>query len=95
MGRIAHVHNCNFQWQLRDGRIFCFLELDISLIDFIKYIASLEGVALDPVYTGKAFYGLYNEIKKGNLSHHKNILFIHTGGIFGWKAEQRDIIKNF
>lgn len=64
-------------------------------IDFIKYIASLEGVALDPVYTGKAFYGLYNEIKKGNLSHHKNILFIHTGGIFGWKAEQRDIIKNF
>ena len=64
-------------------------------IDFIKYIASLEGVALDPVYTGKAFYGLYNEIKKGNLSNHKNILFIHTGGIFGWKAEQRDIIKNF
>ena len=62
-------------------------------IDFIKYIGALEGVALDPVYTGKAFYGLYNEIKKGTFAQHKNILFIHTGGIFGWKAEQRTLIK--
>lgn len=63
-------------------------------IDFIKYIAGLEGVALDPVYTGKAFYGLYQEIKKGTFAHHKNILFIHTGGIFGWKSEQRTFIKD-
>lgn len=63
-------------------------------IDFIKYIAGLEGVALDPVYTGKAFYGLYQEIKKGTFTHHKNILFIHTGGIFGWKSEQRTFIKD-
>ncbi len=64
-------------------------------IDFIKHIASLEGVAFDPVYTGKSFYGLYKEIRKGNFSNHKNILFIHTGGIFGWKTEQRILIKEF
>ncbi|ERJ11002.1 D-cysteine desulfhydrase family protein [Haloplasma contractile] len=50
---------------------------------FIRYLAKLEGVILDPVYTGKAMYGLVNEIKSGNLNHHKNILFIHTGGLFG------------
>lgn len=52
-------------------------------IEFIKEIAALEGVILDPVYTGKAFYGLVNEIKKGRFKDAKNILFIHTGGLYG------------
>lgn len=52
-------------------------------LEFIHQFAKLEGVILDPVYTGKAMYGLVNEIKKGSLKDYKNILFIHTGGIFG------------
>ncbi|WP_432406665.1 D-cysteine desulfhydrase family protein [Wukongibacter sp. M2B1] len=52
-------------------------------IEFIHELAKLEGVILDPVYTGKAMFGLVNEIKKGNLKEHKNILFIHTGGLYG------------
>lgn len=61
-------------------------------IDFIKYFAKLEGIILDPVYTGKAMYGLVEEIKKGTFDNSKNILFIHTGGIFGWNKEARDLI---
>ena len=52
-------------------------------MEFIKYLARLEGLILDPVYTGKAMYALVNEIKKGTLSQYQNILFIHTGGLFG------------
>lgn len=52
-------------------------------LEFIHYLAKLEGVILDPVYTGKAMYGLVNEIKNGNMQEYKNILFIHTGGMFG------------
>lgn len=52
-------------------------------IEFIHQLARLEGVVLDPVYTGKAMYGLANEIKKGNFKDHTNILFIHTGGLYG------------
>lgn len=52
-------------------------------INFISEFAKLEGVILDPVYTGKAMYGLTEEIKKGSFKHYKNILFIHTGGLFG------------
>ncbi|MCM1989387.1 D-cysteine desulfhydrase family protein [Oceanirhabdus seepicola] len=52
-------------------------------IDFIRELAQLEGIILDPVYTGKAMYGLANEIKKGTFKEHQNILFIHTGGLFG------------
>lgn len=51
---------------------------------YIKKIASLEGLVLDPVYTGKGMYGVYNELLSGgNLTHQENILFIHTGGLFG------------
>jgi len=52
-------------------------------LDFIRYIARKEGLVLDTVYTGKAFYGLMEEIKKGRFGDKSNILFIHTGGLFG------------
>jgi D-cysteine desulfhydrase len=50
---------------------------------FIRDLSRLEGIILDPVYTGKAMYGLTEEIKKGTFNKYKNILFIHTGGLFG------------
>lgn len=50
---------------------------------FIQFFSKLEGIILDPVYTGKAMYGLAEEIKKGTFINYKNILFIHTGGLFG------------
>lgn len=57
-------------------------------LSFIAEIARKEALALDPVYTGKAMYGLYNEIKSSNMSDSKNILFIHTGGLFGLFPKQ-------
>lgn len=63
-------------------------------IEFIHKLAKKEGVILDPVYTGKAMYGLVEEIKKGTFSNHKNILFIHTGGIFGWNSFARGLVEN-
>lgn len=53
-------------------------------LEYIKKAARLEGVIFDPVYTGKGMYGVYNELQPGgNLNHAKNILFIHTGGLYG------------
>lgn len=54
-----------------------------EVYDTISLLAKEEGEVLDPVYTGKAFYGLLSEIKNGNFSHYKNIVFVHTGGVFG------------
>lgn len=58
----------------------------ISRNEELKYIlevAQSEGIIFDPVYTGKAFRGLVDQIKKGNLDSSENILFIHTGGLYG------------
>jgi D-cysteine desulfhydrase len=63
-----------------------------EIYDTIKLVASLEGVVLDPVYSGKAFYGMLEEIKAGRYDNHSDIVFIHTGGIFGLLAEHDQII---
>lgn len=53
-------------------------------LSVIKKVAQLEGLILDPVYTGKAMTGLLAEIEKGkHFTPGDNILFIHTGGHFG------------
>jgi D-cysteine desulfhydrase len=49
-------------------------------------VARGEGIVLDPVYTGKAMYGLLNELQQGAARAKKlsdPIIFLHTGGIFG------------
>ncbi len=51
--------------------------------DLIGHIARTEGLVLDPVYTGKAFYGLVSETFKGTFEGMERILFIHTGGLYG------------
>lgn len=53
-------------------------------IAFIKKVAHDTGVLLDPVYTGKAFRGLIQELQADHFPGLKNILFIHTGGQFGF-----------
>lgn len=51
-----------------------------SIIDKAIYdMMVLNGIPLDPTYTGKAFLGMRDYIIKNNISN-KNVLFIHTGG---------------
>jgi D-cysteine desulfhydrase len=54
-----------------------------SVFKTIKRLARLEGVILDPVYTGKAFQGLLSDIEAGVYSECENVVFVHTGGVFG------------
>ena len=54
-----------------------------EVIQTIKELASLEGLLLDPVYTGKAFWGLLSEIKLGRFKGVSDVVFVHTGGSYG------------
>lgn len=47
----------------------------------IKLLAQTEGIILDPVYTGRAFYGMIDMIEKDKFAPNSTILFWHTGGI--------------
>lgn len=46
----------------------------------IKLTAALEGILLDPVYTGRAMGGLINMIRTKQLGKDDKVLFWHTGG---------------
>ena len=47
----------------------------------IRRVARLEGLLLDPVYTGKAMHALVSEVEAGRWDG--PIVFWHTGGAFG------------
>lgn len=46
----------------------------------IQLCARLEGILVDPVYTGRAFGGFMDVIQQGKYSREDNLLFWHTGG---------------
>lgn len=52
-------------------------------LEFIKEFSRDEGIILDPVYMGKGLHAAYSEIEKANPWFKGNVLFIHTGGLFG------------
>jgi len=59
-------------------------------IEAISLVARLEGVLLDPVYTGRAMAGLLAQIERGELGPEDRVLFWHTGGtpaIFSYGAD--------
>ncbi len=52
-------------------------------LEAIRDLARLEGVVLDPVYTGKAYHAMISELQKNPDCFGSRIVFVHTGGLFG------------
>lgn len=50
-------------------------------LEAIRKVAALEGLLLDPVYSGKAMGGLIDRIRRGEFDTVRDLVFIHTGGI--------------
>lgn len=55
---------------------------DSDLLTFIREFYMQHRIKLDPVYTGKTMFALYDLLEKGELDNQK-VLFIHTGGVQG------------
>ncbi|MGD9044632.1 MAG: D-cysteine desulfhydrase [Desulfobacterales bacterium] len=51
-----------------------------GMAEATRMLARLEGVLIDPVYSGKAMAGLIDLVRKGTFNQNENLLFIHTGG---------------
>lgn len=51
-----------------------------EMVEAVRMFASLEGVLLDPVYTGKAAAGLIALVRSGEIARDERVLFVHTGG---------------
>jgi 1-aminocyclopropane-1-carboxylate deaminase len=53
------------------------------LLDFIKGFYQDYNILLDPVYTGKMFFSVWEMIKNAQIATGSRILLIHTGGLQG------------
>lgn len=54
-----------------------------ELIRFVKQFVATTGILIEPVYTGKMLYALYDLAAKNYFSPGSRILAVHTGGIWG------------
>ena len=79
--------NINKNFQLSDIRLNRDYDKDgygvvtNNEINAINELAKNEGVLLDPVYTGRAFYGMLDFLKEKKIPTNANVLFWHTGGL--------------
>lgn len=58
-------------------------KVDTRLIEFIKRFVAATGILIEPVYTGKMLYALYDLAATGHFKSGSSILAIHSGGIWG------------
>ena len=57
-------------------------------------IARSSGTLLEPVYTGKAMFGLEQAILRGDIARDARVLFMHTGGLPGLLAQGDDLAES-
>jgi 1-aminocyclopropane-1-carboxylate deaminase len=71
-------------WQISfDYHFGGYAKVNAELINFIKEFKQNHLTQLEPVYTGKMMYGLYDLIKKDYFPHGTKIVTVHTGGLQG------------
>lgn len=56
---------------------------DDRLIQFIKQFVAETGILIEPIYTGKMLYAIFDLAAKDYFKKSDRILAIHTGGIWG------------
>ena len=65
-------------------------------LDDLRFYAKLarqEGVLLDPAYCGKAFRGMLAELRKTPDRFGRQILFLHSGGVFSFEAYRQQFAR--
>lgn len=77
-------------WQLITGYEFGgYARFDAGLIRFINMFRDSHRIPLDPVYTAKLFYGVFDCISRGFFPRGSRILLLHTGGLQGIRGFNR------
>ncbi len=68
-----------------------------GMTEAVTLLARLEGVLLDPVYSGKGMAGLIDLIRKRALPPNETVVFLHTGGavgLFGYAGHFQSALQN-
>ena len=64
-----------------------------ELINFVNYFKQTNQIQLDPIYTGKMVFGIFELIKNHYFSEYSKILMVHTGGLQGIEGMNQQLKK--
>ena len=71
-------------WELWEAYHFGgYAKVDSKLIIFMNNFKTTYKIPLDPVYTAKMMYGIFDAIQSGEIPKDAKVLAIHTGGLQG------------
>lgn len=60
-----------------------YAKIDTELVRFMNNFKQKHNILLDPVYTGKMMYGIFDLMEKEYFNKNSRILAVHTGGLQG------------
>ena len=77
-GKIYNNWEINFNYHFGG-----YAKFDSGLMRFIKNFDEVHKIKLEPIYTGKMMFGIYDLIKKDYFNYGDSIIATHTGGLQG------------
>ena len=81
-------------WEINTNYHFGgYAKVNKDLINFMNTFSKKYKIILDPVYTGKLVFGIFDLVKKGFFPVNSKILAIHTGGLQGIDGMNRILKK--
>ncbi|MCI2056004.1 MAG: D-cysteine desulfhydrase family protein [Oscillibacter sp.] len=81
----AEILDCSFEREKDDFEMVSHVGAGYAVPNaedtpYIEELARMEGILLDPVYTGKAWSGMLKQLQSGYFGEEDNLVFVHTGG---------------
>lgn len=75
-------------WELiRDYHFGGYAKTTSELIDFVNDFNQNQSFKIEPIYTGKMFYGLFDMMRNNYFKPNSKILAVHTGGLQGLNSK--------
>ena len=68
-------------------------DIDVRVDQFLRDFESCNSIPVEPVYSGKMFYGLYRMLQENKLAAGSRVVAIHTGGLQGLRGMQDTLLK--
>lgn len=82
---LSHLIEERGNWGfIQDYHFGGYAKMKPELLTFVKGFKEEFGVLLDPIYTGKMMFGIFDLIDKDFFEPGTSIIAIHTGGLQGW-----------
>lgn len=79
-------------WELiTDYHFGGYAKINEDLISFINEFKKQHQIPLDPIYTGKMMFGIFDLINKDYFPEDAKILAIHTGGLQGITGMNKEL----